>query len=907
MTENITPYSEDFEPPPNMVDDEVSATHRYEKIPTPSPARSVPQPDVDWDTGSIATGSYITELENNPVPETWGKILKDSLDAARVTTLEHSAMEKAQLMYFASKDREMGIDATVSVEEAKKKYDMEIDEPISAGELSLRLHMREDKLKRMGELDDQFGWDRPITSAATFLTMGLFYSLTPTSLGLTAALSKGFGLLGFGATGVVNSWRGFRVFNILRKQSKAMKLLPPGPSAHAVATIKKTKPMVEALKAATPMGAANAAEEVLIHQVEATKGYHYDPTASIMFGTLAPFTVGTMGAYFKAIRTNNKPKPILQAEDSDYNPKHRADDEAIDDEVLKTVTAEANELIDEADELLNVDNIVGRQEPENKLLRELANTAKVTRAAQRTEVERKAQMEADKASREEGKRAVREIRQMIKESKAKEKERRIEAKRVEEYHASEEKRLQKRFDEVEAEIKKLEKAEAERAKGLQKQQSEAAKNKLKEERIKRQEAKQKLDEIKKMIADNKVRSKERVAEVKKAQDFEKSEEKRLQQKFKDIEQEIKKNEAVEKERLKGAGIKKEETPSVPRLREERPTKKVAIQDEWDEHIDVRVKTPFANRITMANYEATKIRDKKLSGLYKKFLKGEQTVAQARWLLGALRKTLSRTKATLKKKNDDIRKKVNELRNFPKTQRPRIKTELRDLVDRRELIIEHHNAQARAINLLLAATKKYEIMQTNKNKFVDRFSRDVMEASASINRYVDNILKKQPLDGLKKETPEMQQFIRRLSTLEKKVPGVLKMLRRISGTTHALGFPNKNIKKLLPFLNEHLTSREFLANINNRLREIGRKRLKVTPERFLGVSRQELEDFFRIDDSPVKVKADEKDLKVAGKKLIAGDIGGNKLAELTDGIKKVMKEFTNCKAGKVKVETQGGKQ
>ena len=686
MAENFNDILQDFPAAPNR---DLSSPQEYESIGAIGevvPAKPRPR--------SIDEGLRIEDAGYSPIPEPDHdglfnyKTYTDAFNAAMHTSFEYSAIRLALVANKRRMDEQDGIEATVSVERAKKEYGIEIDRPITYGEAMLRLELKKDREEALENVSDQFGWDRPVTSLATFLAMGYVYNYTPTALTLTAAMTKVAGPVGTGGSLLVNTAKGFRAFRALQKNARLIKTAKD--TGSAIRKLEKTRPFREALKKATPIAAANAAEEIMINEADRIAvGDQYGLEQALIFGTLAPFTVGTAAAYFKTLRQPPpKPKRIMQADDQ-LQARERANE------------FEADQAVDRA-EATRTEALVNRE-------------AEQTRQVQESSLSQKNKKEAIKS--------------------------------------------------------------------------------------------------------------------------------------------IKKDARV---------FKKEYTPGGTK--------------------------EYIRRFKM---------DKRLKEQLTQMVDGKLTIDAVRKLRTKTLDLLAYTEKQWNKKLAKISDEELLIKNTGKDDK-----QLNKLYKELGFIRPHLNEQLFAARLVDRAIEGVELKRKEGLRNLTETEKIAMKRSRQVMGFVDNIVEGKPLKGLTKADQDVQQFVRRLNSIEKRVPGAIRMLQEVAGATHSLGLKNQDLKKLVPLLDESLSQNKFNKMMKDKIAELQQDGGKVTPERFLTIDDEAYNNFMAGKQPEPFVKPDEGQIQAAQKDIIAADIGAGKLTQIRKDLKKVTKELVDCVRG-VPKETAGG--
>ena len=283
---------------------------------------NVPSPQVptgDFTRSPHYSGHDIIELERDNRPETWMQWGKRYAEAAGLNTLSYSLIEHGLIKQKWNQELSTGNVQMISVKDAKEQYDIDIKEPVPLGVATLMAEMKQEKIRKTEGL---FGWDKPFESVAGFLYMGAIYAHMPESIALTAAMSSGLGGIGWGLSSLAGSARALQKINRLRKRvgnnlsntAKRLKANPESMRGEILRTLEATRPIQDAMKRATPLGAANAVEEYFIYESEKAKGFQYDPYTAVAFGALAPFAFGSVAALAKGRQLRRPQEPVGQTD-----------------------------------------------------------------------------------------------------------------------------------------------------------------------------------------------------------------------------------------------------------------------------------------------------------------------------------------------------------------------------------------------------------------------------------------------------------------------------------------------------------------------------------------------------------------------------------------------------------------
>ena len=272
----------------------------------------------------------------------------------------------------------------VSVKEAKEKYDLDLKEPVPLGVAILMDEMKKDKIKKTQDL---FGWDKPFESLAGFLYMGAIYSHMPESVAFTAAMSAGFGGVGWGLSSLAGSFRALNKINRLRKTidrtitgpTRKLGANPAITRGETLGIVEATRPIREAMRAATPVGAANAAEEYFIYESEKAKGFQYDPYSAVAFGAFAPFAFGSLAALVKGRQLRKPKEPVMQTPEPQQKQEVRVRDD-VEEAIQEAEVREVKKAQDAGKDITRIDEtriespearrIVSEQKDEFKEFRE---------------------------------------------------------------------------------------------------------------------------------------------------------------------------------------------------------------------------------------------------------------------------------------------------------------------------------------------------------------------------------------------------------------------------------------------------------------------------------------------------------------------------------------------------------
>ena len=283
---------------------------------------NVPSPQVptgDFTRSPHYSGHDIIELERDNRPETWMQWGKRYAEAAGLNTLSYSLIEHGLIKQKWNQELSTGNVQMISVKDAKEQFDIDIKEPVPLGVATLMAEMKQEKIRKTEGL---FGWDKPFESVAGFLYMGAIYAHMPESIALTAAMSSGLGGIGWGLSSLAGSARALQKINRLRKRvgnnlsntAKRLKANPESMRGEILRTLEATRPIQDAMKRATPLGAANAVEEYFIYESEKAKGFQYDPYTAVAFGALAPFAFGSVAALAKGRQLRRPQEPVGQTD-----------------------------------------------------------------------------------------------------------------------------------------------------------------------------------------------------------------------------------------------------------------------------------------------------------------------------------------------------------------------------------------------------------------------------------------------------------------------------------------------------------------------------------------------------------------------------------------------------------------
>ena len=241
-------------------------------------------------------------------------VMADAFQAGSMNTLEYSLGEK----YVSSGENEDT--PNLSLKEIKENYDLEVNTPMPAAQAAFLAEARDHKEEVMARIGERFSLDTPIDALATFAGMAAVVSLNPTNLALSAAIGAvatpvGGALAGAGR-GLKRTLDIIKIAKTASRLAKATKLtkkVAPVLRPSMVKAAEKVAKVVTAkfTKAAAREGTANAVEELLIHSVEASKGYHYDRNSAVAVGFFAPVVL--MGAvkvfsegFKKGVKTTKK-------------------------------------------------------------------------------------------------------------------------------------------------------------------------------------------------------------------------------------------------------------------------------------------------------------------------------------------------------------------------------------------------------------------------------------------------------------------------------------------------------------------------------------------------------------------------------------------------------------------------
>ena len=789
----------------------------------------VEPPKTEISTGISADDAQYSEIQT-PDSESLFKSFKDAIRAAYHTSFEYSAFRYTDIMRYRKLDEEAGIQATVSVKRAKEEFDIEIDRPITYGEAMMRIEMRKQREQALQNIENQFGFDRPVLSLATFLTMGTYYAYTPASMTLTSVMTKLAGPIGVGGSLFANSVLGLKAFQLLRKQAKAAKVAKAAKTTgKAIQTLEKKSPFKEALKAATPLAAANAAEEIGIDILDrAAVGDQYGLGTAIGLGVSAPFAFGTMAAYLKSLRMKHKRKPLMQAHDA-----------------LDEAPIEKTEVIEK--------QVVDEQLPTRQQLRERIEARKLEiKKNEEIKIAEEKRLAQEKVEEKKQKEALKATQEKIKEFNRKQKERQSAEKKAKAENDRLIRKHERYLKSARAKVSayKTKKAQdAARARQKQAREEKAAAEK-EQKRIEREQNKKEREadkERKRLEAEKSREEKKAKAQAKKVKEAE--------------EKASKANQSLIRQRQEFSEAGK----------------------------------GYTLEGTKEYLKAAKM-DKRLRALMGDFMEGKLDHAGVLKLKEGWLKLLKQSEIFRNKKLKEIAR-INELRkNLGDVHGDYLKklhNELRP-------IEEHINQQvflSRMIDRTLerhkeSGIKQKDIYTTEEKKF--------MERSKKVVELIDNLIARKPLKGLRSVDPDIQQFVRRMNALEKKIPGIAKRLKQISGATHSLGFKNQDLKKLVPILDESLDNRQFTNMLNSKLKDLREAKQKITPDNFLSLSEKEIDDFLKTNQKPPPtLQPSAADAKVAKKDVIGADVGAGKISQISKDMNKVVKELIDCKKGVVK--------
>ena len=786
-------------------------------------------PEIEIPQGISSDEAQYSEIQT-PESESLFKSFKDAIRAAYHTSFEYSAFRYTDIMRYRKLDDEAGIQATVSVQRAKDEFGIEVDRPITYGEAMMRIEMRNQREEALSNIENQFGFDRPILSLATFLTMGYYYAWTPTSLTLTAAMTKLAGPIGMGGTMFARSIMGMRAFSMLRRQTQAAKAARAAKTTgDALLKLEKKSPFKEALKQASPLAAANAAEEIGIDILDrAAVGDQYGLGTAIALGVSAPFAFGSMAAYLKSLKMNKKPKQIAQAHD------------ALEDVSGSTQVIEKTEVIEAP--------IQTRQELQERLEARKLEIKK----SEEIKIEEEKRVALEKIEEKKQKESLKATQEKIKEFNRKEKER----KRAEKETIEKNEKLIKKHDRY----------------------------------LKSARAKLSAYKTKKANAENRERQK-KAREEKAALE---KENKRIEREQKKKEREAK----AERERLEAEKAREEKKAKAQAKKLKEAQEKVKKADQ----VLITQREGFKEAGKGYTVEGTKDylktvkMDKRLRLRMLDFMEGKLDQAGVLKLKAGWLKLLQQSEKFRNKKMAEISR-INELRkNLGDVHGDYLKKLNKEL----RPIEEHINQQLFIARLIDRSLDKYKDDGVKQKGIYTPEEKKFMDRSKKVVDYIERLIEKKPLKGIKSEDADIQQFVRRMNTLEKKVPGIAKRLKEISGATHSLGFKNQDLKKLVPILDESLDNNAFNKMLREKLRDLRHAKKKITPDNFLSVSEKELNDFFRDTERPAPtIQPSASDAKVAKKDIIGADVGAGKVAQISKDINKVIKELIDCKKGIVK--------
>ena len=937
----------------------------------------------------ISESVQAEDAQYSPIPKPedgWGnvhKMYEDAFNAAWHTTAEYSALRYTQIMKYRKMDEEAGIQATVSVKRAKEEFGLTIDRPITFGETMMRLEMKKQREEALEGVEDQFGFDRPLTSLATFLTMGWWYNMTPTSLTLTAGLTKLAGPVGTGGSVFANMARGFKAFSSLRRQLKSAKAAQAVKSTgNLLQRLEKVTPFREAMHKATPIAVANTLEEVGIDILDrAAVGDQYGLEQALVFGISAPFVFGTAGAYLKSLKTKpKKAKPIAQAHDAlESSPAKedvkKAEVTEPEQPVTKTEKLEEAETPDKTHVEQEKTAEALKAEYENKFLygiqakeliaeqeRQANILARASKKAPLAETPLPTKKEALQTFRlKESEAKIEKDKILAEQKKAQEKRIKDREKGAEAVRATKE-RLDKAIKERDREIEGIS-AEVERRKReLAEKDKKEIKDRLekhtKEVKEKLTLNKEKIDRFKKELNEvvdelrslrAKIRKGATVVSLKDRKSIPKKIE-RLEKQENRLLNKIKRYEGYRKnwqDQMKPGFEKRKKKELFKKLTEiEVKQKKLLseVRSGWEKEILTRerdyemAKSRQKELIEKQKKEVEKLKeaegevkkkedmlkkekaefekgkgwtiegteeymkfakmDKRLIALMKKFMDGQLSRPEIFKLKEAWVKQLEKSKEWEQIKIKKIQDKEALQLNRVPGQEPAIQK----LNEELERIQYHVDTQRFYVKLIDQVLKKTDIANVTKAQYTPQQMK-FMQRSKDVTEMTERLVDGKSLDGLSKMDPDIQQFVRRMNTLEKKVPGVIARLKEISGATHSLGFKNQDLKKLVPLLDESLDDNAFNRMLKDRLTELQQAKKDVTPDNFLSINEKDLSEFLGDKQAKPAVKPEAADAKQAKKDVIGADVGAGKISQIHKNINKVLKELIDCKRGVQKETTK----
>ena len=198
---------------------------------------------------------------------------------------------------------------------------------------------------------------------------------------------------------------------------------------------------------------------------------------------------------------------------------------------------------------------------------------------------------------------------------------------------------------------------------------------------------------------------------------------------------------------------------------------------------------------------------------------------------------------------------------------------------------HVNEKAFLARLADRAMSKYESIKEGRLADLTDAEKHAMKRSKQVMEFMDALVEKRPLKGLRKADPDIQQFVRRMNSIEKRVPGAIKFLQKLSGATHGLGLKNQDLQKLVPLLDESLNVNKFNKMLKDKISELQQDGGKVTPERFFSIDEEQFKKFMNQSKPDAHIKVDEGQIKDAKKDIIAADIGAGKLSQIRKDLQK----------------------
>ena len=739
---------------------------------------AVPSPTGDFTKSPHYSGDYIVELERDNNPKTWKEWAKKYTEAAGVNTLTYSLLEHGLIKQKWNKELSSGNLQMVSVKDAKEKYDLDIKEPVPLGVAILMDEMKKDKIKKAQDL---FGWDKPFESLAGFLYMGAIYSHMPESIAFTAAMSAGFGGIGWGLSSLAGSFRALNKINRLRKTidrtitgpTRKLGANPAITRGETLGIVEATRPIRQAMRAATPVGAANAAEEYFIYESEKAKGFQYDPYTAVAFGAFAPFAFGSLAALVKGRQLRTPQKPMGQTPEPLQLPPGPA-----------RVVDEVEEAIQEAEV-----RAVERARDAGKDITKLDETRIESPEARRIVAEKKD--------------AFKEFREDPIGAKARKKE---------EKPKTEDEQIEEAYKQFQGSVK--------------------IKAKAPKRGIVELLSPKKLQGTKKtgpsMYANLNRDHWRRIIRW----------ENQINEKF------LSDDPNVVKEGIKEVfGVKRDRV---------RPRGPMPTRDDIK-----KFKT-----ITQDNYNDVELF---ASNFSERFAEALPDTGLDRPRMSELRSDLhvllALSKRTLKKKEGAYARAV-------KFNRPEKEDILREIVYNKKRIDFQELLLKQARTALDRKRGRDDIEGLSAaggfGEVIARFTRPQTNAEVELNNAItramdryDHLLIKGKHDDLTKmlseETEQIREFIGRLEFLEKKIPGINKLIKEVLDDAQERGLPKEKARMFFPYLDPTIGANKFWITVDRRLDMLDLAKEELTPQTFLSVERGQLDYYLQINPDPVKTK------------------------------------------------------